>query len=233
MKLAKRISIALLAACVVGGSGLAMTACGGGEPETPSSDPIPVVSQDVSSEEEVNDVAVDAVASQDDQTDSVTEEAMSFRDAYVNDQVRLADYGGDRFGNTAFLQIVEGLKGDSSATTTGLFANIGEDWELTEFEVEQRSLTEDDWMMPADVTLPENETDVGLYGYVNWDASDKLISEQVAVYFSYDEMTHTVHTYKLVTATIGADAQPGTDSINVYLNEEAHNKLLELMDARN
>ena len=43
MKLAKRISIALLAMCVVGGSALAMTACGGSDPVT-SSDPAAVVS---------------------------------------------------------------------------------------------------------------------------------------------------------------------------------------------
>ena len=45
MKLAKRISIALLAACIVGGSALAMTACGGGS-EPVTSDPTTVVSTD-------------------------------------------------------------------------------------------------------------------------------------------------------------------------------------------
>ena len=232
MKLAKRISIALLAACVVGGSAFAMTACGGGSEPEPV-DSTPTATDSVSSEEEVkdNDPVSPSAGEVADHVDPEvsTQGTMSFRDAYVGEFLKLD--ATVPFGEAAFLDLVNSLQPATADETKNIDVRIGEDWELLEFELEQKALDEAQWMMPSESVLAENEIGVGLLGTISWAENDRLVSGPIAVYFGYNEATQNARACKLVMAVYGADDQTGADSMNVYEGEDAQNKLMELLDA--
>ena len=208
MKLAKRISIALLAACVVGGSALAMTACGGGSEPTDS--PSSAVETPVSSDEESQ------------------EEAVAFRDAYANGTAYLAGYTEKPFDEANFNSVIQNRMNDPEATITGNHVKISNNWEEQEDSLNSTYLTGEDWSAPniiIDRLSSAEEMDLGIYDYVNWDAKDALVSERVVLYFTYDELNQTMQVEKLILGTMATENQ-----VLVYEGEEAHNKMIDLLD---
>ncbi len=203
MKLAKRISIALLAACVIGGSVVSLTACGGSEPtDSPSS----ADGTSVSSGEELQ---------------GSDEEAVAFRDAYVSNTAYLDGYTEKPFNEANFNSVIQNRMRDPEAAITGKYVVISNNWDEQEDSLQGSYLTDEQWNAPSSAP----GMDMGIYGYVNWDAKDTLVSERVVLYFTYDELNQTMKVEKLILGTIGAE-----DQVLVYEGDEAHNKMIELMD---
>ena len=188
MKLAKRISIALLAACVVGGSAVAMAACGGSTPEpTPSSEPTIVTSG-------TEDVITDS-GLVDDQIDTSSEESASSEGEEQDAPSAGIDYSG------AYLRTFQAVP-FQAAMKDAVNRTYGPNDRVEEIEV----LWYDDWdslknystsERPSEADLAEGWVPVGCRIKLDWDPLSDNDPEKFDMYLIYNAQENTLDVMKV------------------------------------